>query len=202
MSPVDYRKLPFWTRPDLTPYLIHLTRTRGGRSAFENLVKILRTGAIEGSTRTGFIKGSTPAACFMDVPFHALKAVCTPENAKRYEPYGVVVTKRTAYDRGARPVLYLSDKEQDRLNLPENELWRVVKLEVSGEGWVSWLHEREWRCPEEFRLPNQFVGVIVRSLNEAVGLRQLLGEEEDFKARPKCILPLEVICQGLPKPSA
>ncbi len=202
MSPVDYRKLPFWTRPDLTPYLIHLTRTRGGRSGFENLIKILRTGTMRGSTRTGFIKGSTPAVCFMDVPFHALKAVCTPENADRYEPYGVVVTKRTAYEKGARPVLYLSTREQDRLDVPEDELWRVVKLEVSEEGWVSWLHEREWRCPEEFRLPNQFVGAIVKSLSDVAELREMLEEEDQFKARPRCILPLEVICQGLLKPSA
>ncbi len=202
MSPVDYRKLPFWTRPDLTPYLIHLTRTRGGRSGFENLIKILRTGTVRGSTRTGFIKGSIPAACFMDVPFHALKAVCTPENVDRYEPYGVVVTKRMAYERGARPVLYLSVEEQDRLDVPEDELWRVVKFEVSDEGWVSWLHEREWRCPGEFRLPKSFVGLIVRSLSDVADLQEILEQEDDLKARPKCILPLEVICQGLPKHSA
>ncbi|MBI3013739.1 MAG: hypothetical protein HYY65_01440 [Candidatus Tectomicrobia bacterium] len=201
MSAIDYRRLPFWTRPDLTPYLIHLTRARRGRSGFENLVNILRGGVVRGSTtQTGFIKGSIPAACFMDVPFHALKSVCTPENAERYEPYGVVVSKRTAYERGARPVLYLSGTEQRRLDVPRDQLWRVVKLEVSEEGWVSWLHEREWRCPHEFRLPKRFVAAIVRSLTEVGHLQEMLEDDEDFKSLPKCILPLEVICQGLPKP--
>ena len=123
--------------------------------------------------------------------FHGcpLPRPCTPENADPYEPYGVGLTKRTAYDRGARPVLYLCSAEQRQLDVPEDELWRIVKLEVLKEGWVSWIHEREWRCPREFRLPSRFVGVIVRSLNEVVGLQQLLEGEEDFKPSSSASCP-------------
>jgi hypothetical protein len=96
------------------------------------------------------IKGSSSAACFMDVPFASLKYVLTPENtdpqSPRYEPYGIVVTKRYAYDEGCRPVLYLSNNELDDMRIPKSHLWRVVRFEVSRDGWISWLHEREWRC--------------------------------------------------------
>lgn len=49
MAAVDFEELPFKVRPDLTPYLIHLTKAHGGRSAIENLARILRTGVIEGT---------------------------------------------------------------------------------------------------------------------------------------------------------
>lgn len=93
----------------------------------------------------------------MDVPFASLKYVLTPENSDpqspRYEPYGIAVTKRYAYDKGCRPVLYFSNAETTDLRIPRSKLWRVVRLEVSKKGWISWLHEHEWRCEGEFTLP-------------------------------------------------
>lgn len=72
MSPVDSDRLPFSERPDLSPYLIHLTRgteDEDGYSALENLLSILEYGRIWGSnTQSGFIIGRRKAACFMDVP--------------------------------------------------------------------------------------------------------------------------------------
>jgi hypothetical protein len=57
-----FEDLPFYDRPDLTPYLIHLTKNTkeaDGFSAFDNLVSILKTGRISGSSPgKGFIKGS------------------------------------------------------------------------------------------------------------------------------------------------
>lgn len=100
----DFEKLPFFERPDLTPYLIHLTRNtkaENGRSAFKNLVKILRTGKIRGSKNgkgKGYIKGSNRAACFMAVPFYALKYILNADNSDpddpRYEAFGVLVIKK------------------------------------------------------------------------------------------------------------
>ncbi len=102
MAPVDFDRLPFNQRPDLTPYLIHLTRGTeddDGYSALDNLVSILEHGRIWGSdSRKGFIIGRRRAAYFMDVPFLALKYVCTRENRQRYEPYGVVIGKKYAYN--------------------------------------------------------------------------------------------------------
>jgi len=90
------------------------------------------------------------------VPFVALKYVLNAENTNRkkprYEPYGVFITKKYGYENGRRPVLYLSDEEMGQLKIPSKELWRVVRFEVREAGWISWLHEREWRCRGNFAL--------------------------------------------------
>jgi hypothetical protein len=47
MSPPEFEGLPFNEHPDLTPYLIHLTKNTlkdDKYTAFENLVNILREG--------------------------------------------------------------------------------------------------------------------------------------------------------------
>lgn len=202
----QFDDLPFNARPDLTPYLIHLTKntTRDDDySGFDNLVSILKTGEIRGSTSTkGFIKGPHRATCFMDIPFAALKYVLTPENADpqnpRYEPYGVILTKAFAYDHGCRPVLYLSDHETKALRIPKDELWRVVRFDVSKKGWICWLHEREWRCKGSFELPSKLQAVVVRNTKDASQLTKLLASRPDeFRCKPKSIIPLTVISQGL-----
>lgn len=197
----EFRKLPFNKRPDLSPYLIHLTKStfeEDGHDAFDNLVHILETGKIWGSSNKGFIKGSDKAACFMDVPLSSLKYIVTKENKFRYSPYGVIIGKPYAYDLGARPVLYLSLQEQKKLCISENELWRVVRFEVMTDGWISWMHEREWRKKGTFILPKQPVGVFVKTLAEAKKLNtMLIKEKERFKVKPRSVLPLGLISQGL-----
>lgn len=134
----------------------------------------------------------------MDVPFASLKHVCTNKNRARYEPYGVVVSKGYAYKTGARPVLYLSNEECEALRVPAAEMWRVVRFEVDDDGgWISWLHEREWRCPDEFRLPKTIKAVVVKSTKDALKLHDRLHSSDDFACRPSSILPLDVVCQGL-----
>jgi hypothetical protein len=198
--------LPFNARPDLTPYLLHLTkntRAEDKYSGFENLVSILRTGEVWGSSpKQGMIKGNHKAACFMDVPFASLKYVLTPENADpqapRYEPYGIAVTKKYAYAGGCRPVLYLSNHEMAVLGIPKSELWRVVRFEVSKSGWISWLHEREWRCRGDFALPKSIQAAFVRNTKEAKRLTESLADEPtQFKCRPRSVIPFTVMCQGL-----
>ena len=105
MTLPTFEALPFTARPDLTSYLIHLTKHTkpvDGYTAYDNLLSILRQGKIFGSDPSEWrIKGPNPAACFMDVPFQALKYVLTPENADpqspRYEPFGLVIRKQTSY---------------------------------------------------------------------------------------------------------
>lgn len=140
----------------------------------------------------------------MDVPFASLKYVLTPENTKpsepRYEPYGIVVGKASGYNRGLRPVLYLSDEEVQRLGIPKAEEWRVVRLEKRDDGWVNWVHEREWRCEGDYNLRTRVPAVIVRSLAAAKQLRERLSDEPDeFKCVPDAILPANMICQGFLK---
>ncbi len=200
-----FQELPFNARPDLTPYLLHMTKNTKADdeySAFDNLVSILRTGKIWGTGASGYVKGPAEAACFMDVPFASLKYVLTPENMDpqklRYEPYGVVVTKSLAYRRGCRPVLYLSDDETKALGIPRDELWRVVRFEADRDRWISWLHEREWRCKDEFKLPSTVHAVLVRNVHEARKLRKrIAAEPKKFACQPSSIVPLSVMCQGL-----
>jgi hypothetical protein len=204
--PIGFDKLPFNTRPDLTPYIIHLTKNTkktDGYSGYDNLVSILLTGKIRGSKNfPGKIKGKSPAACFMDIPFASLKYVLTPENRDktnpRYEPYGIVLRKQTAYDEGCRPVLYLSNNELKLLKIPGSEYWRVVRLEVSEQGWISWLHEREWRCKGTLTLPESIQAVFVRSTFEAERLtKDLAKSPSDYKCKPRSVIPLTVLTQGL-----
>ena len=206
MSPPTFDELPFNSRPDLTPYLLHLTKNTKeteDSSAYDNLVSILKTGKIFGSRpRHGMIKGRNNAACFMDVPFASLKYVLTPGNADpqkpRYEPYGIVVTKGYAYANGCRPVVYLSNDEVNALRIPASELWRVVRFEVTKSKWISWLHEREWRCKGDFVLPRAIQAAFVRNSKEAKKLtEELAAKPTRFRCVPNSVIPFTVICQGL-----
>jgi hypothetical protein len=206
MPSADSNALPFFERPDLSPFLVHLTKntkSKDGYSAFRNLSSILRTGKVFGSTRSGFIKGDISASCFMDVPLTSLKYVLNERNTRperpRYEPFGIVISKKYAYEHGCRPVLYLSDAELKALRVPTSELWRVVRLEaVDGTG-VNWLHEREWRSREAFRLPSKVRAALVKDSKSAMRLQgEIDSEPKEFKARPLSIIPLSVLCQGLP----
>ncbi len=203
----EYEDLPFDVRPDLSPYITHLTkntRAEDDYSAFENLISILQSGEIWGSsTKKGFIKGPNKAVCFMDIPLYCLKYVLNHENVNpdhpRYEPFGIIITKRLAYKRGCRPVLYLSNEEIKQLAIPKEELWRVVRFEVLGRRWISWLHEREWRCKDNLKMPPTPIAVLVKNTTNAKKLTKMITEEpREFKVKPRSIIPLNVLCQGLP----
>lgn len=207
MSKTATSSQQFMERPDLTPFLIHLTKNTeryDGYTALRNLYNILRTGSVWGSsTKKGFIKGPNKAACFMDVPFFSLKYVLnkanTDPNYPRYEPYGIVVSKQYAYAKGCRPVLYLSNQELCDLGLHRDEWWRVVRFEGVKADDIDWIHEREWRIRDCFPLPRNLYAVLVKTAGEANALRETLAKHRDkFKVIPRAVLPLEVICQGLP----
>jgi hypothetical protein len=203
-----FDELPFNVRPDLSPYLIHLTKNTKATddySAYDNLMSILQTGQINGSKPSqGMIKGKHRASCFMDIPFASLKYVLTPANTDkqkpRYEPYGIAITKKTAYKSGCRPVLYLSNAEVADLGIPDNELWRVVRFEAMQDRWISWVHEREWRSKGHFTLPANPHAVFVRNSVEAERLTKHLAKHPgDFECRPRSVIPLSVLCQGFLK---
>lgn len=204
----EFVELPYYKRPDLSPYLIHLTKRskKSGKSAKENLLNILREGVIHpSSSQWGFIKGNQSATCFMDVPIAALKQVLTTENVEseypRYEPYGIVISKQYAYQQGARPVLYLSDDELQQLQIPDDQRWRVVKFDASDNEWTGWVHEREWRVPGAFELPRShgFTAALVKTANQVPGIyEQLLESPTQFASKPHSVIPIQVVCEGLP----
>jgi hypothetical protein len=207
MTMAEYENLPFDVRPDLSPYITHLTKNtqkEDDYSAFENLISILQGGEIFGSSTTkGFIKGPNKAVCFMDIPLNSLKYILDNKNANprhpRYEPFGVIITKRLAFKMGCRPVLYLSNEEIKKLHIPIGELWRVVRFEVVKDRWISWIHEREWRCKGDFKMPINPLAILVRNTIYAKKLTKMIAEEpKEFIVKPQSIIPLTVLCQGLP----
>ena len=195
---------PFFERPDLSPYLVHLTknsRADDDCSAYQNLDKILKWGKIRGSK--GYIKGPNSATCFMDIPLSSLKYVFNKSNTDssfpRYEPYGIVVSKSYAYEQGARPVLYLSDSELVEMDIPKDHLWRVVKFDGIGEKSIGWIHEREWRARGNFSLPEWLEAVLVENTSDVQSLtRSIDHHKKDYISLPQSIIPLMVLCQGLP----
>lgn len=200
------KQLPFTARPDLSPYLIHLTRKTEKKSGFLVLQQIIfRDKMLKGSDKTGFIKGSTPAVCFMDIPFFSLKYLFTYNNARRYEPYGIFVKKETAYLNGARPVYYMSQEEENEFfGSRAADKWRIVKLDVDDTNakepdWICWTQEREWRCPIQYKLDSgdYEYGILVKSIKQAEILSEKIYAADYKGPRPIAILPLDVICQGL-----
>ncbi len=203
----DFEELPFDVRPDLSRYLIHLTKNTKAEdkySAYDNLVSMLKGGRIFGSDKKkGFIKGSNKATCLMDVPISSLKYIFNDENSNpknpRYEPFGILISKKQGYNKGCRPVLYLSNSEVRTLRIPSEEQWRVVRLEVNGIKWISWVHEREWRCKGDFNLSKSVQAVFVKNTKYAEKLSKLIHDSPKFfKIKPKSIIPLSIICEGLP----
>jgi hypothetical protein len=138
----------------------------------------------------------------MDVPFPSLKYILNKDTANpdhpKYEPFGIVVTKQTAYSKGARPVLYLSNKEIKEIGIANEELWRVVRFEGIETKEINWTHEREWRAKGHFELPAEPIAALVKSLNHVEKLSALIEEQpSEFKSKPKSIIPINVVCQGL-----
>jgi hypothetical protein len=195
MSGLDFVNLPFSSRPDMTPYLFHFTKKSDEHDALKILTKILKEGILKGSNKN--IIGKENVVCFMDVPFNSLKYILRKDNKKKYEPYGIFITKKFAYKNGIRPVLYMSHKEIKALNIPQNEQWRIVRLESKEDKWISWLHEREWRIKGDFKLPPN-AGVLVNEASEFKKLyNTIVTDEEKFEVKPRAILPLHIVCQGL-----
>lgn len=196
----DEHAVAYSERPDLSPFLVHLTRRSERRSAYQNLLNILKTGRILGSDHSGFIRGPNKAACFMDIPLGNLKYILNESNRKRYEPYGVVLSKGWAYEKGCRPVLYLSrDECDDDIGVPRSQLWRVVRFDGVMAEEINWTHEREWRVKGSFQLPSKLRAVLVKDTIAARRLANAIADDEDeFEALPATIIPLTVLCQGLP----
>ena len=76
---------------------------------------------------------------------HELGHLLTPRNRRRYEPFGVAVDKRYAFSMGARPVIYMPSAEAAAI-LDEDEMWRVVSIDMTRNPPIDWTFEREWRA--------------------------------------------------------
>lgn len=153
-------------RSDVSTSITHLTRGPDGKeadpdAALEVLLKIIVDKKIRGSTTaSGFICGNRPAVCFQEAPpqFLAQNVYFEKKYRKvdiaakvRYLGFGLIFNKTYAFKKGCRPVIY--DRTSDAKEyLPKVEWWRIVNLNLDADDkLVDWTHEREWRCPDNFR---------------------------------------------------
>ncbi|KAA0244775.1 MAG: hypothetical protein DYG83_09535 [Candidatus Brocadia sp. AMX2] len=63
---------------------------------------------------------------------------------------------------------------------------------------MNWTHEREWRAKGTFKLPKEPTAALVANTNFARKLGALISEQgSKFKAKPRSIIPINIITQGL-----
>lgn len=171
------------SRGDIANSLVHLTKEKGELSAIDVLFKILKSGVIKGSGNNGFVKGSNTATCFTETPLSALKHFASEEGDEdsdaRYRYYGIAISKSTGFDNGARPVIYLPDKEAKWI--PKEQKWRQVRYE---HGSVDWTHEREWRAKGDFDLTStKGIYIICWHSNEVDTIKESMCDGVAEKAR-------------------
>lgn len=145
-------------RFDMSDYLIHFTRNNNGKSAFENLKEIIQSGHIKAgwakrnAKRTIF--GKFPAVCFTEMPIYSLlKYAENREEFTKIDFYGIAISKKFMFDKGARNVIYGTTNESEHEEkrgdewfskyLPEEEQYRYMLTGIKVPN--DWTHEREWR---------------------------------------------------------
>jgi hypothetical protein len=165
------------------PMLAHFTRASGKTSALDNLFWILEDHRVRGSSR--MMQGGTRGVCLFDAPPHELGHLLTTRNRRRYEPFGVAVDKRYAFSMGARPVIYMPSAEAAAI-LDEDEMWRVVSIDMARNPPIDWTFEREWRLLGDLPLKPQFSVALVASWRDVDEIY------ERFNGKPPCagVIPL------------
>jgi hypothetical protein len=140
--------------------ITHFTRRSAGGDAMDNLVAILRTGVIRGSRR--MVRTKRAVVCLFDTPLSELNRLLVRNNRRRYEPFGIAMDKRYAFAMGARPVIYMPWPEASEM-LDEQELWRVVAIDLDQTPPLDWTFEREWRIAEQLKLPSEGTVALVET---------------------------------------
>jgi len=124
------------SREDLSEYLFHFTSRA---IAPQTLEQIIKDNALKDVKSNG-------ALCFTEAPLTSL-----PEMFKvfdyfpepMYAPYGIAFRKKYLFDKGARPVIYGTNEEENGLG--EKLKWRFEEYQPDIKDF-TWL--REWRIQE------------------------------------------------------
>jgi hypothetical protein len=164
--------------------LTHFTRRSTGGDAMDNLAAILCTGIIRGSTR--MVRTRRAVVCLFDAPLAELNRLLVHNHRRRYEPFGIAMDKRYAFAMGARPMIYMPWSEACRM-LDEQELWRVVAIDLAQTPPLDWTFEREWRIAQQLKLPSHGVVALVETWRDVDELYDRFG------GTPPCagIIPLK-----------
>ncbi len=163
--------------------LTHFTRASHPAAAIDNLAAILSDGTIRASAR--MIRTRRPVICFFDAAFEHLAHVVDSRARRRYEPFGIAVSKRYAFKMGARPVIYLPWTEAATI-LPPEQMWRVVSLDLGRSPAIDWTFEREWRIAGDLPFGPRDAVVLVEDWRDADEIYAR------FDGHPPCagVLPL------------
>jgi len=163
-------------RPDLSTFLIHLTKGINDEIAFDNLKSIIRDKQLNQSL---YKVGNKHVVSLTETPIGCLKTADGLRNYtdfQKYSRYGIMVYKKDIYRDGGRPVLYLEDKFKDKL--PKKIRWRHQKFEPSFTSVkYDWTWEREWRIKGDFNFSSKYYEAIVPSVEYAERLKEELGQE-------------------------
>ena len=145
------------------------------QSAIEKLLSILTTKTIHASPMPVVEEAS--AVCFTECVWDALV-----DHWSRYSSYGIVFSKRTVFQSGGGPALYIRgdilQKELERLPLALQSF--VVPFDPEGlvqPGVIQdWIHEREWRLPSTMTFEYADVRyVLVESIADADRIMKMVG---------------------------
>ena len=166
------------------------------------LLKILGDKKLRGSnTSSGFIVGKISAVCFQEEPLYSLaQNIYTEQEYRkkntaakvRYHGFGVSISKRFAYGKRGRPVIY--DRTADAKSyLPQSEWWRIVNFDLGDkDAIIDWSHEREWRIPGDLEFNLSDVSIIVPSTR---AYQQFIKKCESQKQEDKILSSVKGIVQ-------
>jgi len=184
-------------RDDLSDRLIHLTRgsdkigSNSVEDAVNNLYSILGSSTLKGGT--GYIKGDYRCICFSESPVSKLPYIMAHASAHKfkYQPYGVMISKRWFYQQGGRPVIY--GPSEDFEKLPDDMKYRHVRLHYGAPYDVDFTWEREWRLrADELKLDPDIVTVVVPTREARDGFVSNLGDQWHYLVLSDLGVPLDL----------
>lgn len=158
--------------------------------AFEKMMNIIRARTVYASP-VPHLPNSPKAVCFTECIWGGLVQM-----AEQYSQYGFVVSKRTVFEKGGGPALYVRG---DTLK----SIWDAVPCDLEPfiqpfdphgalrSGIIlDWVHEREWRLPIDFEFDDGDIEyMIVDTIEDANALVNAFGTERVLRRR---IIVMEV----------
>lgn len=133
-------------RYDISTSLIHFTKDYMGVTAYNRFKSIVSQRVIVGGT--GNIKGLYTCICFSESPLQMIpNGLVNPTSYSKYSKFGFMFDKASAFQAGARPVIYQSDSELELLDTSIR--WRHMRLELGKGIPTDFLWEREWRLRQD-----------------------------------------------------
>lgn len=130
-------------KTDVSDSLVHLISADTPSDALVTLRSIIAEGRLRGGT--GHIKGGYRCVCFCEAPLTSVAEAMSEREKEgiRYQPFGVMIPKKWAFEMEGRPVIYQRDSEFRLLD--DSIRFRHVRYEPTAFPPIDFTWEREWR---------------------------------------------------------